>query len=200
MLLNCVLDKMLESPLDCKKIKPVNPKGTQSWIFNGKIDAVAEAPILWPSDAKSQLILKDPDAQKDWRKEEKVTTEDEIVGWHHQLNGHESEQTPGNGEGQGSLACCSPWSRKKSDTIEWLNSNNQFSIRVKSVCCSVMSDSLWPHELWPTRPLCPWNSPVKNTGVSSHSLLQGIFLIQWSNLALLDCRQIPYHLSHREVY
>ena len=195
-----VVEKTLESPSDCKKIKPVNPKGNQSWIFIGRIDAEAEAPILWPSDAKSQLILKDPDAQKDWRKEEKVTTEDEIVGWHHQLNGHESEQTPGNGEGQGSLACCSPWSRKKSDTIEWLNSNNQFSIRVKSVSCSVMSDSLWPHELWPARPLCPWNSPVKNTGVSSHSLLQGIFLIQRSNLALLDCRQIPYHLSHREVY
>ena len=195
-----VLEKTLESTLDCKKIKPVNPKGNQLWIFIGGTDAETKDPMLWSPDAKSWLIRKDPDAGKDWRQEEKGTIKDRMVGCHHQFYGHEFELVPGDDEGQGSLACCSPWSRKKSDTIEWLNSNNQFSIRVKSVCCSVMSDSLWPHELWPARPLCPWNSPVKNTGVSSHSLLQGIFLIQWSNLALLDCRQIPYHLSHREVY
>ena len=86
-----VLEKSLESPLDCKEIKPVNPKGSQSWIFIGRTDSEAETPILWPSDAKNWLIEKDPDAGKDWRLEEKGMTEDEMVGWHHQLDGHESE-------------------------------------------------------------------------------------------------------------
>ena len=90
-----VLDKTLESPLDSKEIKPVNPKGNQLWIFIGRTDAEAEAPILWPPDAKSRLIRKDPDAGKDWGQEEKGAMEDEMVGWHHQLNGHEFEQTPG---------------------------------------------------------------------------------------------------------
>ena len=103
-----VLEKTLQSSLDCKEIQPVNPKGNQSWIFIGRTDAEAEAPIHWPLDAKSRLIRKDPDVGKDWRQEEKGTTEDEMVGWHHRLNGHEFEQTPGDGEGQGSLACCSP--------------------------------------------------------------------------------------------
>ena len=96
---------MARSPLDCKEIKPVNPKGNQSRIFIGKSDAEAEAPVLWPPDAKSWFIRKDPDAGKDWRQEEKGTTEGEIVGWHHRLNGHEFEQAPGDGEGPGSLAC-----------------------------------------------------------------------------------------------
>ena len=116
-----VLEKIFGSPLDWKEIKPVNPKGNQSWIFIGITDDKAEAPILRPPDVKSQLIGKDPDAGKDWRQEDKGKTEDEMVGWHHQLNGHEFEQAPGDGEGQGGLVCCSPWSRKKSDTIEWLN-------------------------------------------------------------------------------
>ena len=89
MLLTVVLEKTLESPLDCKEIQPVNPIGTQSWIFIGRTDAEAEAPILWPLDAKSQLIENDPDAGKDWRQEEKGMTEDEMIGWHHQHNGHE---------------------------------------------------------------------------------------------------------------
>ena len=88
-----VLEKTLESPLDCKEIKPVNPIGNQPWIFIGKTDAETEAPILWPPDVKSQLTGKDPDAGQDWGKEEKGTTEDEMVGWHHQLRGHEFEQT-----------------------------------------------------------------------------------------------------------
>ena len=108
-----VLEKLFESPLDCKKIKPVNPKGNQSWIFIEKIDAEADAPVLWLPDGKSQLIRKDPDAGKVWRQEEKGTAEDEMVGWHHQLNGHGFEQDPGDGEGQGSLACCSPWESQK---------------------------------------------------------------------------------------
>ena len=107
-----VLEKTLESPLDCKEIKPVNPKGTQSWIFIRSTDAEAEAPILWPPDAKNWLIGKDPDAGQDWRQEEKEMTEDEMVGWYHQLNGHEFEQASGVGDGQGSLACCSPWSQR----------------------------------------------------------------------------------------
>ena len=116
-----VLEKTLEST--CKEIKPVNSKGNQPWISTGRTDADAEveSPILWPLDVKHQLIGKDPDAGKDWGQEEKGTTEDELVGWHHRLNGHESEQTPGHGEGQESLACCSPWGRKELDTTEWPN-------------------------------------------------------------------------------
>ena len=112
-----VLEKTLESPLDSKEIKSVNPKGNQPWIFTARTDAEVEAPIRWPLDVKSQLIGKDSDAGNYWRQEEKGTTEDEMVGWHHQLNGHEFDQTLGNSEGQGSLACCSPWSRKELDRI-----------------------------------------------------------------------------------
>ena len=108
-----VLENTLESPLDCKEIKPVNPKGNQPWIFTWRTDA--EALILWPPDVKSQLTGKDPDAGKDWRREKKGTTKNEIVGWHHRLNGHEFVQTPGDSEGQGSLACCSPCGLKESD-------------------------------------------------------------------------------------
>ena len=118
------LEKTLESPLDCKEIKPVNPKGNQP-IFIGRTDAKAEAPILWPPGAKSQLIRRDPDTDKDWGQEVKEATKDEIFGWHHQLHGHESEQTSGDSKGQGSLACCSPWGGKERDTTEWLNSNNK---------------------------------------------------------------------------
>ena len=115
-------DKALESPLDSKGIKPVNPKGNQSWIFIGGTDAGAEAPILWPPDVKS-LIGRDPDAGKYWRQEEKGMSEDKIVGWHHWLNGHEREQALGDGEGQGSLTCCSPWAHKELDTTERLDKN-----------------------------------------------------------------------------
>ena len=113
-----VLEKTLESPLDCKEIKPVNPKGNQFWIFIRGTDAEAETPILWPPDTKNWLTGKDPDAGKDWRQEEKGTTEDEMVASHHQLYGHEFEQAPGVGDGQGNLACCSPWGLKESDTTE----------------------------------------------------------------------------------
>ena len=119
-----VLEKTLESPLDYKEIKPVNPKGNQSWIFIGGSDAEAEAPILWLPDVKDWLIWKDPDAGKDWRQEEKGMTEDKMVGWHHQLNGHEFGLATGDGEGQGNLVCCSPWCHKELDTTECLNSSN----------------------------------------------------------------------------
>ena len=119
-----VLEKTFESPLDSKEIKPVSPKGNQSWLLIGGTDAEAEAPLLWPTDAKSQLIGRDPDAGKNWRQEEKGMTEDEMSGWHHRLNGHESEWTSGDGEGQGSLAWCSPWGRTELDTTEWLSDNS----------------------------------------------------------------------------
>ena len=124
MLLNLVLDKTLESPLHCKEIKPVHPKGNKSWILIGRTDAEVEGPILWPPDVKSWLIWKDPDAGRDLSQEEKGITEDEMVGQHHWFNGHEFEKAPGVGKGQGSLACCSPWGCKESHTTEQLNTNH----------------------------------------------------------------------------
>ena len=115
-----VLEKTLESPLDCKEIQPVLPKGDQSWVFIGRTDVEAETPILWPPHAKSWLIGKAPDAVKDWGQEEKGT-EDEMVGWHHRLNGHGFGWTPGAGDGQGGLVCCSSWGRKELDMNERLN-------------------------------------------------------------------------------
>jgi len=123
-----VLEKTLESLLDCKEIQPINPKGNQSWIFTGRTDAEDETLILWPPDTKNWPTRKDPHAVKDWRWE-KGTTEDEMVGWHHRLNGHEFEQALGVSDGQESLACCSPWSRKESDTTEWLNWTDQLKGR-----------------------------------------------------------------------
>ena len=116
-----VLEKTLESPLDCKEIQPVHLKGNQSWMFIGRTDVEAETPMLWPADAKNWLIGKDSDAGIDWRQEEKGTTEDEMIGWHHWLNGYEFEQVLGVSDGQGSLVCCSPWGCKELDTTEWLN-------------------------------------------------------------------------------
>ena len=113
-----VLEKTLESPLDSKEIKPNNPKGNQPWIFIGRADAKAEAPILWPPDVKSQLIWKDLDVSKEWGQEEKRVIEYEMVGWHHWLCGHKFEQTLGDGEGQASLACCSPCVAK---SLTWLS-------------------------------------------------------------------------------
>ena len=119
-----VLKKILESPFYCKQIQPGNPKGNQSWIFVERTGTEAETPILWPPDVKNWLTGKDPDAGKDWRQEEKGTTVDEMVGWHHQLDGHEFEQALGVGNGQGSLASCSPWGSKELDMTEQLNWTN----------------------------------------------------------------------------
>ena len=113
-----MLEKALESPLDFKEIKPVNPKGKQSQIFIGRTDAEAETPILWPPDAKNQFFGKDSDTGKDCRQDEKGVTEDAKVEWHHRLSGHEFEQAPGVGEGQGSLVCCSLWGLRQSDLTE----------------------------------------------------------------------------------
>ena len=116
-----VLEKTLESPVDCKEIQLVHPKGDQSWVFVGRTDVEAEAPILWPPHAKSWLIWKDPDAGKHWGREEKGMTEDEIFGWHHRLDGHGFGLTLGVGDGQRGLACCGSWGHKELDTTERLN-------------------------------------------------------------------------------
>ena len=116
-----VLEKTLQSPLDCKEIQPVHFKEDQSWVFFGRTDAKAETPVLWPPHAKSWLFGKDPDAGSDWGQEEKGTTEDEMAGWHHWLDGHEFEWTLWVGDGQGGLACCNSWGHKESDTTERLN-------------------------------------------------------------------------------
>ena len=120
-----VLEKTLESPLDCKEIQPVHHKGDQSWVFIGRTDVESEILIFWPPDVKSWLIWKESDAGNDWGQEEKRTTEYEMVGWHHQLSGHGFGWTPGVGDGQGGLVCCGSWGRKESDTTEWLNWTKQ---------------------------------------------------------------------------
>jgi len=119
-----VLEKTLESPLDCKEIQSVHPKGDQSWMFIGRTDVEAETPIFWPPDANNWLIWKDPDVGKDWRREEKGTTEDEMAGWHHWLDGCESEWTPGVGDGQGGLACAVPGVAKSQTPLsDWTELN-----------------------------------------------------------------------------
>ena len=126
-----VLEKTLESPLDCKEINTVNPKGNQSWIFIGRTDAEAETPVFWPPDAKNWFIGKGPVSGKDWRQEEKGMTAGEMVGWHHQLDGDEFEQAPGVGDDQGILVYCSPWGCKEMDMTEWLN----WTV-TDSLCCN----------------------------------------------------------------
>ena len=163
-----MLEKTLESPLDIKGIKSLNPKGNQSWIFIGRTDAKAETPVLWPPDVKNWLIGKDFDDGKDWRLEEKRMTEDEMVGWHHWLHRHEFEQGPGFGDGHASLACYSPWGHKELGTTEWLNWTE---------VTSFVSDSA-KYGPYPTSLLCPWDSLGKNTEVGCPALFQRIFLIK----------------------
>ena len=116
-----VLEKTLESPFDSKEIQPVHPKGDQSWVFIGRTDAETETPVLWPPHVKSWFIGKEPDAEKDWGQEEKGTTEDEMGGWHHPLNGHGFGWTPGVGDRQGGMVCCDSWGRKESVMTKRLN-------------------------------------------------------------------------------
>ena len=131
MLLYCG-EKILESPLDCKEIQPVHPKRDQSWVFIGRTDVEAETPILWPASMKSWLIWKDPDAQKDWGQEEKGMTEDEMVRWHHRLNGHEFGWTLGVGDGQGGLVCCGSWGRKELD-MTWATELNWLIMIIRTL-------------------------------------------------------------------
>ena len=126
-----VMEETLESPLNWKEIKSVNPKGNQSWLLIGRTDAEAETPVVWPPHAKNWLIGKDRDAGKDWRREEKGTTEDEMAGWHHWLDGRESEWTPGVGDGQGGLACCDSWGHKELDTTEQMNWTESYEYWVR---------------------------------------------------------------------
>ena len=140
MLLNCGAEKTLESPMDCKEIKSVHPKGNQSWVFTGMTDAEAETSILWLPHAKNWLLWKDPDAGKDWRWEEKRTTEDEMFGWYHR---HEFEQASGVGEGQGSLAYCSPWGCKESGTTELLNWKWWDKYKITAISILVQKAKKW---------------------------------------------------------
>ena len=174
-----MLEKTVESSLDSKEIKPVNPKGNQPWIFIER--TYAETLILWPPDAKSQLTGKDPDAGKDWR-QEKGTTEDEMVGWHHQLNGHEFEQVPRVGDEQGSLACCSPWGFRGSDTTEWLNSNNNGRIILAIL---IFSENLW----------CLINLYSEFQSPSSNSHTQHIFVMLYLSLEFVHGRLLSVVLS-----
>ena len=146
--------------LDCK-MEPVNPKGKQSWIFIGRTGA--EAPILWPPDAKSRLIWKDPDAGKVWRQEEKGMTEDEMVGWHHRLNGHEFDQTLGDGEGQGILACWSQWDHKESDVTEQLNNIN-----------TEMETGLWSQRNYKEANNTTWSQCVRYQMSDESKVLYGL--------------------------
>ena len=170
-----VLEKTLESPLDSIEIQLVNPKGDQPWIFIGRTDA--EAPICWPSDEKSQLIVKDPDAGQHWRQEEMGKTEDELVGRHHWLDGQEFEQAPGVGAGQGNLACCSPWGHKESDTTEWLTwTEVQYLLR------KIIYTSTWVSE-------CenPWKSTTIMLNILDRSFIVNSSLCGF----LLDCDVLP---------
>ena len=137
-----VLEKTLESALDCKEIQPVHPKEDQSWVFIGRTDAKAETPIFWPPHAKSWLVGKDPDAGRDWGQEEKGMTEDEMAGWHHQLDGREFDWTPGVGDGQGGLACCDSWGCKELDTTERLNWTEWLIIMNLCACWPFVISSL----------------------------------------------------------
>ena len=154
-----VLEKTLESPLDSKEIQSVNPKGNQSWLFIGRTDVEAEPPILWPPDVNNWLIWKDPDAGKDWRQEEKGTTEDDMVGWHHRLNGHEFEQIPGDSEGQGSLACYSPWFHSQTWLSYWTELSSEWHA-FKTVRSLSVGFSIWYFQTWLTKG--NWNHGKQN--------------------------------------
>ena len=150
-------------------IQPVHPKGNQSWLFIGRTDAEAESPILWPRDAKSWLSGEAPDAGKDWRQEEKGVTEDEIVGWHHRLNGQEFEQAAEDGDGQGSLVCCSPWSRKESDTTERLDWTDPLQYSWASLVAQRVKNVPEMRETW-VRSL-GWEDPLEKGMATRSSIL-----------------------------
>ena len=165
-----MLEKTLESPLDCKEIQQLHPKGNQSWIFIGKTDAGAEAPILWPPDVKNWLVRKDPEAKKGWRQEEKEMTENEMVRWHHRLNWHEFEQALGIGDGQGSLACCNPWGGKELDTTEWLNWTQ--------LSCTLVSWTIkWYNSSQTTKGCCKdwYSNRMTSTNNNENSLLSACY-------------------------
>ena len=170
-----VLEKTLGSPLDCKEIKPVNPKGNQLCIFIGRADAEAEAPKLWPSDVKNRLIGKNSDAGRDWRQDKKGTTEDEMAEWHYWLNGHELEKTPRDSDGQGSLACCSPWGHKELDTTEQLNNDDLLSNHLSSSIKTSTYFSISVHKNYSSLSVYPVSLLLSLTIVIlDHPILQGM--------------------------
>ena len=184
-----------ERPLDCKEIKPVNLKGNQSWIFIGRTDDEAEVPTPWPPDAKSQLITKGLDAGKDWGQEEKGTTEDKVLGWHHELNGHEFEQAPADGKGQGSLACCSSWGHKESDTTERLNWNEfplgltgLISLLSKGLSRVSSNTTVQKHQFFSTQPSL-WSKSQIHTWLQEKSQLwlYGPLSAKWCVCFLIHC-------------
>ena len=157
-----MLEKTLESPLDCKEIQPVHSEGDLSWDFFGRNDAKAETLVLWPPHAKSWLIGKDSDVGRDWGQEEKGTTEDEMAGWHHWLYGRESQWTPGIGDGQGGLVCCDSWDRKESDMTERLIWSDLSWVIFVFLCfwifvlisLNAITNHLWNLRSWPE--IKPW--------------------------------------------
>ena len=198
-----MLQKTLESPLDGKEIKPVNPKGNRSWIFIRRTDAAAEVPIRWLPDANSQLFRKDPDAEKDWRHDEKGMTKDEMLGSHHWLDGHKFEQALRDSKGQGSLTCFSPWCCQELDTTERLKNTITIDTMYKIDVC-VFSHSVMFHSCdpWDCRLLVSYFHgifPGKNVKAGCHFLLQGIVLIQGSNLNLLQWQASSFPLCHLEI-
>ena len=148
MLLNCGVGEDSWESLYCKEIQPVHSKGDQPWVFFGRNDAKAETPVLWPPHAKSWLIGKDSDAGRDWGQEEKGTTEDEMAGWYHWLDGREFEWTPGVGDGQGGLACCDSWGRKESDTTERLNWTVGLLIGLRGFCTNTGNTNTMSTEIF----------------------------------------------------
>ena len=173
-----VLEKTLESPLDCKEIQLVHSKGDEPWVFFGRNDAKAETPVLWPAHAKSWLIGKDSDAGRDWGQEEKGMTEDEMAGWHQWLDGHASEWTPGIGDGQGGLACCNSWGHKESDMTEWLN---------------------WTEPYTPNLSLPPNLSPLLTINLFSVSVSLFVFYID-SLVLFLRSNRLSFLLVEREIF
>ena len=183
-----VLEKTLESPLDCKEIQPIHSEGDQPWDFFGRNDAKVEAPVLWPPDAKSWLIGKDSDAGRDWGQEEKGMTEDEMAGLHHWLDGRESEWTLGVGDGQGGLVCCDSWGRKESGTTEqlnWLSTETKsilyscYLVPKLCVACQASLSMGFSRQAYRNGLPCPFPGNLPNPGIKSMSLvspaLAGLF-------------------------
>ena len=183
-----VLEKTLESPLDCKEIQPVHPKGDQSWIFIGRTDAEAEAPILWPPDLKSWLIGEDSNTGKDWRREEQRTTEDEMVGWHHRLDGHVFEQAPGVDDGQGSWLCCSPWGREKLDMTEHLNWLSHFPKKISLTSGFTVITESHSNMMNPVSPFCP---PLSFSSALSPGLRRNSKTLRMRLLDVGDVKSSP---------
>ena len=196
MLLNCGVEKTLESPLDCKEIQPVHSKGDQSWVVFGRNDAEAETPVLWPPHAKSWLIGKDPDAERDWGQEEKGTTEGEMAGWHHQLHGCESEWTPGVGDGQGGLVCCDSWGHKDSDMTERLNWTEQQQRDSLALLLLSLQLSHTPSPTLPTQDTSkrPEDPRPKCAQTASHCLTESVKILYPARAAAASFSKESLHV------